>query len=147
MSNLSRVIPWMLILRFEHSTLWIRIEQHNHSTMAASAIFNAILQTFNHEDIRSHLKRCWNVILLKYDAKELRSRSFLRFCCCHIMNTFARSLSAANVAKGIRKRVTHIFTLFINRANLKCYSNFSNVFYICLVTRKLLMLRRFFRCF
>jgi hypothetical protein len=44
------------------------------------AIFNAILQIFNHEDIRGHLKRCWNVILRKYDVKELHSRSFLRFC-------------------------------------------------------------------
>ena len=25
----------MVILRFEHSTLWIRVEQRNHSTMAA----------------------------------------------------------------------------------------------------------------
>jgi hypothetical protein len=61
------------------------------------AIFNAILQTFNHEDICSHVKR-------KHDAKELCSRSFLRFCCSHMMNAFARSLSAANVAKTMRKK-------------------------------------------
>ncbi|CAF3100169.1 unnamed protein product, partial [Rotaria sp. Silwood2] len=35
------------------------------------AIFNAILHTFNHEDIRGHLKRCWNVLLRKYDAKQI----------------------------------------------------------------------------
>ena len=28
----------MAILRFEHSTLWIRVEQRNHSTMAASGM-------------------------------------------------------------------------------------------------------------
>ncbi|CAF2901918.1 unnamed protein product [Rotaria sp. Silwood2] len=39
------------------------------------AIFNAILHTFNHEDIRGHLKRCWNVLLRKYDAKQIRSKS------------------------------------------------------------------------
>jgi hypothetical protein len=83
------------------------------------AIFNAILQTFNHEDIRGHLKRCWNVMLRKYDAKELRSRSFLRFCCSHMMNAFARSLSAANVAKGIRHKVMHVFALFINCGELE----------------------------
>ncbi|CAF1509386.1 unnamed protein product, partial [Adineta ricciae] len=83
------------------------------------ALFNAILQTFNHEDIRSHLKRCWNVVLRKYDAKELRSRSFLRFCCSHVMNACARSLSAANVAKGIRKKVMHVFALFINCGELE----------------------------
>ena len=37
-SDLSRVIPWMMLLRFEHSTLWVRVEQRNHSTMAAIAI-------------------------------------------------------------------------------------------------------------
>ncbi|CAF4112966.1 unnamed protein product [Didymodactylos carnosus] len=78
------------------------------------AIINAILQTFNHEDIHGHLKRCWNVILRKYDAKEIRTRSFLRFCCSHVMNAFARSLSAANVGKEIRKKVMHVFALFIN---------------------------------
>jgi hypothetical protein len=83
------------------------------------AIFNAILQTFNHEDIRGHLKRCWNVMLRKYDVKELRSRSFLRFCCSHIMHAVGRSLSAANVAKGIRKKVMHVFALFINCGELK----------------------------
>ncbi|CAF4192515.1 unnamed protein product [Rotaria sp. Silwood2] len=35
------------------------------------AIFNAILQAFNHEDIRGHLEQCWNVILRKYDAKQI----------------------------------------------------------------------------
>jgi hypothetical protein len=83
------------------------------------AIFNAILQTFNHEDIRGHLKRCWNVTLRKYDANELRSRSFLRICCSHMMHAFARSLSAANVVKEIRKKVMHIFALFINCGELE----------------------------
>ena len=83
------------------------------------AIFNAILLAFNHEDIRSHLKRCWNVTLRKYDAKELRPKSFLRFCCSHMMHTFARSLSAAKVAKDIRKKLLHIFALFINCGELE----------------------------
>ena len=34
-SDLSKVIPWMMIPRFEHSLLRIRDEQRNHSTMAA----------------------------------------------------------------------------------------------------------------
>ena len=83
------------------------------------AIFNAILQAFNHEDIHAHLKRCWNVIHRKYDAKELRSRSFLRLCCSHIMHAFARSLSAANVAKRTRRSVMHVFALFINCGELE----------------------------
>ena len=68
------------------------------------AIFNAILQTFHHEAIHRHLKRCWNVVLRQYDTKQLRSRSFFRFCCSHIMKAFARSLTAANVVKDIKKK-------------------------------------------
>ena len=83
------------------------------------AIFNAILQAFNHEDIHGHLKRCWKVIQRKYDVVELRSKSFVRFCCSHMMHTFARSLSAANVAKGTRKNVMHVFALFINCGELE----------------------------
>ena len=83
------------------------------------AIFNAILQTFNHEDIRGHLKRCWNVILRKYDVKELRSLSFLRICCSHMMKAFSRSLCAASVAKRIRKNVMHVFALFVNCGELE----------------------------
>jgi hypothetical protein len=95
------------------------------------AIFNAILQAFNHEDIRGHLKRCWNVILRKYDTKELRSRSFLRFCCSHLMNAFAASLSTANVAKRIRKKVMHIFALFINCGEFEMsYEFLSRVLYM-----------------
>jgi hypothetical protein len=80
----------------------------------SSAIFNTILQIFNHENIRGHLKRCWNVFLRKYDAEELRSRSFLRFCCSHLMKAFSRSLSAAKVAKAVRKKVMHVLALFDN---------------------------------
>ena len=83
------------------------------------AIFNAILQTFNHEDIHSHLKRCWNVVLRQYDTKQLRSRSFLTFCCSHIMKAFARSLAAANVVKDIREKLLHIFALFVNCGELE----------------------------
>ena len=83
------------------------------------AVFNAILESFNHEDIRAHLKWSWNVIQRKYDAVELCSKSFVRFCCSHMMHTFARSLSTANVAKATRKSVRHVFALFINCGELE----------------------------
>ena len=35
--DLSRVIPWLVVLRFEHSTLIVRVEQLNHSAMAATS--------------------------------------------------------------------------------------------------------------
>jgi hypothetical protein len=83
------------------------------------AIFNAILSTFNHEDIHGHLKRCWNVLLRKYDVKQLRSRSFVRICCSHMMHAVSRSLAATSVEKKIRKKVMHMFALFINCGELE----------------------------
>ena len=41
-SDLSKFIPCMMILRLEHSTLWIRAEQHNHSTMPADQRYRRI---------------------------------------------------------------------------------------------------------
>ena len=35
MSDLSKVIPWMMIPSFDHSILWICFEQRNYSTIAA----------------------------------------------------------------------------------------------------------------
>ena len=78
-----------------------------------------LFYSFSHEDMHGHLKCCWNVILRKYDAKEIHSGSFLRICCSHAMNVFARSLSAAKVPKDIRKKVLHIFALSINCGELE----------------------------
>ena len=38
-------------------------------TNLSSVVFNSVLQAFNHEDIRAHLKRCWDVMLRKCDEK------------------------------------------------------------------------------
>jgi hypothetical protein len=34
-SDLSRVILCLVVLRFEHSTLWVYVEQLNHSAISA----------------------------------------------------------------------------------------------------------------
>jgi len=34
-NDLFSVIPWMMLLRFEHSALWARVDQRNHLTMVA----------------------------------------------------------------------------------------------------------------
>jgi hypothetical protein len=41
-SDLSKVIPWLVVPRFEHGTLWTRVKQRNHSAMAALYIYNLI---------------------------------------------------------------------------------------------------------
>lgn len=39
-SDLPKVILWMILLMFEHSTLWVRAEQRNRSTMAAKLLIS-----------------------------------------------------------------------------------------------------------
>lgn len=111
------------------------------------AIFKVILQTFNHEDIRGHLKRCWNVPLGKYDVQELRSKSFLRFCSSHLIKAFSRSLPAARVQKDVRKKVLHMFALFINFGDFEMSYTYFNVSYMFSVAHKSLMQRIFLKNF
>lgn len=42
-SNLSKVILWMMAPRFEHTILWICAEHLNHSAIAASSKNNVII--------------------------------------------------------------------------------------------------------
>ncbi|CAF3432704.1 unnamed protein product [Rotaria socialis] len=79
----------------------------------SAAIMNAILQAFNGENINAHLNRCWNVLHGKYSAQQMRSLSFIRLCCCHVIHAIARSLSAARIDKTIRRAVLHIFAFIL----------------------------------
>lgn len=79
----------------------------------SAALMNAALQAFNYESINTHLNRCWNVLQSKYDARELRSLSFIHLCACHVIHAMARGLTAARVDKKIRRAVLHIFALVL----------------------------------
>ncbi|CAF4372742.1 unnamed protein product [Rotaria magnacalcarata] len=79
----------------------------------SAALMNAILKTFNVENINNHLNRCWNVISGKYTAQEVRSLSFIHLCCCHVMHAIARSLTAARIDKKLRKAILHVFAIIL----------------------------------
>ncbi|CAF4112864.1 unnamed protein product [Rotaria sordida] len=83
------------------------------SHTVATAIMNAVLQTFNTETINIHLNRCWNVIQGQYNAQQLRSLSFIHLCCCHVIHAIARSLTAAHVDKKTRRATLHIFAFIL----------------------------------
>ena len=65
----------MVILRFEHSTLWIRVEQRNHSTMAACNIIGSSLISplflFKIMD---------NIVVFIYDIHLFRQYAWSVFC-------------------------------------------------------------------
>ena len=63
----------------------------------SAALMNAILEVFNVETVNTHLNRCWNVINGRYTAEELKSASFIHFCCCHVIHAFARNLTSAHI--------------------------------------------------
>jgi hypothetical protein len=85
----------------------------------SAALMNSILQAFNAENINTHLNRCWNVICGKYNSAQLRSSSFIHFCCCHVIHAIARSLTAACIDKKIRRGVLHIFAFILCGNSMK----------------------------
>ena len=85
----------------------------------SAALVNSILQVFNGETIQAHLSRCWNVLCGKYSAKELRSYSYIHFCCCHVIHAVARSLTAAHVEKKTRRGILHIFAHLLCANDMK----------------------------
>jgi hypothetical protein len=85
----------------------------------SAALMNAILQSFNVENINTHLNRCWNVVCGKYNARQLRSLSFIHFCCCHVMHAVARSLTDARIDKKIRRGVLYIFASILCGNDIK----------------------------
>jgi len=58
-----------------------------------AATINVILQVFNGENVNTHVNRCWNVLCDKYNTVQLRSLSFIQFCCWHVTHAIARSLN------------------------------------------------------
>jgi hypothetical protein len=36
-SDLSKVIPWLVVPRLDHGTLWTRVKQRNHPAIAAES--------------------------------------------------------------------------------------------------------------
>jgi hypothetical protein len=85
----------------------------------SAALMNAILQSFNIENINTHLNRCWNVVCGKYNTRQLRSLSFIHFCCCHVMHAVARSLTDARIDKKIRRGVLYIFASILCGNDIK----------------------------
>jgi len=79
----------------------------------SAALMNSILQSFNGENINTHLARCWNVIGRKYNKVQLRLLSFIHLCCCHVIHAIARSLTQANMDKETRKKLLYIFALIL----------------------------------
>ncbi|CAF1545399.1 unnamed protein product [Adineta ricciae] len=86
------------------------------------ALLNAILLTFDHTNIQSYLQWCFNALHKKYTSDQLNLMSCIRFCCAHVMNAFARSLSKIKFNKGIRRKVMKLFGVLINCNELaQCY--------------------------
>jgi hypothetical protein len=85
------------------------------------ALLNAILLILNHTNIQSYLQWCFNAIHKKYTLDQLNFMSCIRFCCAHVMNAFARSLSKLKL-NNIRRKVMMLFGILINCNELaQCY--------------------------
>ena len=58
----------------------------------SAALLNSVLSSFNVENTRNNLHRCFNTINFAYDTSQLRDMTFVRLCCAHVMKAFSRSL-------------------------------------------------------
>jgi hypothetical protein len=85
----------------------------------SAATMNSILLAFNEENINTHLNRCWNALCGKYNTVQLRSLSFIHFCCCHVIHAIARSLNASRIDKKIRRGILHIFAFILCGNDIK----------------------------
>lgn len=86
------------------------------------ALLNAVLLIINHTNIQFYLQWCFNAIKKKYTSDQLHLISCIRFCCAHVMNAFARSLSKLKLNKNVRRKAMMIFGVLLNCNELsQCY--------------------------
>lgn len=83
------------------------------------AIINALLMIFSHENLDSHLERCWSMLHKKYSLAELRSSFIIRLCCAHVMRAFVRSLHEMKLKKTERHCCTKLFAVLLNTDTLE----------------------------
>ena len=80
----------------------------------SAALLNSALSSFNVENINNHLRRCSNTLAGAYTASQLRSMTFIRLCCSHVMKAFARSLYKIENSKEARRRLMSLFATLLN---------------------------------
>lgn len=80
----------------------------------SAALLNSTLSSFNVENINNHLRRCSNTLAGAYTTSQLRTMTFVRLCCSHVMKAFARSLHKIENSKEARRRLMSLFATLLN---------------------------------
>ena len=55
-------------------------------------LINAVLNVYNNQKISDYLKMCSDIMLKKYSAAKIKSRTFLFLCCAHMIKSVSRRL-------------------------------------------------------
>ena len=84
----------------------------------SAALINSVLASFNVENVHSYLRRCFNTLDRAYDTRQLRSMTFLRLCCAHVMKAFSRNLFKLNVPKQTHHDLMLLFAILLNTTEL-----------------------------
>jgi hypothetical protein len=82
------------------------------------ALLNSTLAAFNVENIHSHLRRCSNTLDYAYTAAQLKSMTFVRLCCAHVMKAFARSVNKIETSKEARRQLMLLFGILLESKNV-----------------------------
>jgi hypothetical protein len=82
------------------------------------ALLNGVLNSFNIENIRNHLRRCMNTLDRAYDTSQLRNMTFVKLCCSHVMKAFSRSLHKIENSREARHQLMTLFAVLLNCYNV-----------------------------
>ena len=97
----------------------------------SAALINSVLASFNVENVHSYLRRRFNTLDRVYDTRQLRSMTFLRLCCAHVMKAFSRNLFKLNVPKQTHHDLMLLFAILLNTTELDgAFILFAQIVYI-----------------
>jgi hypothetical protein len=82
------------------------------------ALLNSVLSSFNVQNVHNYLRQCMNTLDRAYDTSQLRTMTFVRFCCSHVMKAFSRSLFQIEKSKEARRNIMTLFAVLLNCSNV-----------------------------
>ena len=101
-------------------------------------LMQAVVQTFNSENLASYIVHTWNIINCHYTEKQLEKVTVLHLCGAHIIKNVRNSLgNICGKDKGMADFSTYVFTLMQTSSNLQEISVIYNSFHKVFTSKKM----------
>ncbi len=131
--NVSSILPTSGALLSDHTTASITTYFNDFNSKVAllskvaqpsfividfsPALLNSVLASFNIENVHSYLRRCFNTVAGAYNTSQLKSMTFIRLCCSHVIKAFCRSLHNLESSREARRKIISLFVILLNTNN------------------------------